>query len=57
MMHDVEPEFADIPEIFENLGKKMSIPLYPGTKLTKTILCSPELMKHDHGKTTTRYVL
>jgi Transposase-associated domain len=37
MMHDVEPEFADIPEMFENLGKEMSIPLYPGTKLTKTI--------------------
>jgi hypothetical protein len=26
MMHDVEPEFADILEIFENLGKEMSIP-------------------------------
>jgi Transposase-associated domain len=36
MMDDVEPEF-DIPEIFETLGKEMSIPLYPGTKLTKTI--------------------
>jgi Transposase-associated domain len=35
MMHDVEPEFADIPEIFETLGKEMSIPLYPGMKLTK----------------------
>jgi hypothetical protein len=37
MMYDVEPEFADIPEMFENLGKEMSISLYPGTKLTKTI--------------------
>jgi hypothetical protein len=37
MMHDVEPEFADILEMFETLGKEMSIPLYPGTKLTKTI--------------------
>jgi hypothetical protein len=37
MMHDVEPEFADIPEMFENLGKEMSISLYPGTKHTKTI--------------------
>jgi hypothetical protein len=38
MMHDVEPEFADIPEIFKNLGKEMSISLYPGMKLTKTII-------------------
>jgi hypothetical protein len=37
MMHDVELEFADIPEMFKNLGKEMSIPLYPSTKLTKTI--------------------
>jgi hypothetical protein len=37
MMHDVEPEFADIPEMFETLGKEMSISLYPGTKLIKTI--------------------
>jgi hypothetical protein len=32
MMHDVEPEFADISEMFETLGKEMSIPLYPDTK-------------------------
>jgi hypothetical protein len=37
MMHDVEPKFADIPEMFENLSKEMSISLYLGTKLTKTI--------------------
>jgi hypothetical protein len=33
-MHYVEPEFADIPEMFEILGKEMSIPLNPDTKLT-----------------------
>jgi hypothetical protein len=38
MMRDVESEFVDIPKIFETLGKEMSIPLYPGTKLTKTII-------------------
>jgi hypothetical protein len=36
MMHDVEPEFFDIPEMFETLGKEMNIPLYPSTKHTKT---------------------
>jgi hypothetical protein len=36
MMHDVGPEFADISEMFETLGKEMSILLYPGMKLTKT---------------------
>jgi len=36
MMHDVEPEFANIPKIFETLGKEMSISLYPDTKLIKT---------------------
>jgi hypothetical protein len=26
-------------------------------KIMDHVLCSPELMKHDHGKTTMRYVL
>jgi hypothetical protein len=29
MIHDVQPEFADIPKIFETLGKEMNIPYIP----------------------------
>lgn len=36
MMHDVEAEFIDIPEIFENLCNESNIPLFPGCrKFTK----------------------
>jgi Transposase family tnp2 len=36
-MYDVKHEFADIPEMFENLGKEMSILLYLGRKLINII--------------------
>jgi hypothetical protein len=38
MIHDVQPEFADILKIFKTLGKEMNIPYIPVQNLQKLSL-------------------